>query len=427
MTWTIEMNSKELARKREIERALDKRITQKEAALRLEISERQVRRWIQSYRREGVSGIVSKRRGRPSNRKTDQVQKEEVLRFINDEQMKGFGPTFMAEKLEQLKGIRLSKETMRRFMLEAGVWKAKTRKNAEPHYSRERRYHRGELVQIDGSYHAWLEERGPKGCLLVFVDDATSGILAAEFAGQESYFAYGDICKRYFRDTGLPMSFYSDRFSVFRTNRREGYVDEPVTQFQRALKELGVDLICANSPQAKGRVERANQTLQDRLVKEMRLLGISSYDEANRYLPTFIQDYNARFAVRPADNLDYHRKLDLNLDLDFLFSVHDFRKVSKTLTFQFAKVTYQIETSRPAYVYAEQEVLVTCDYDQSVTAWFHGTKLDLKIITKAAKSGRVVSSKSPEAQPIPPNYNHPWRTYGKKLNGKPVLNTLSTE
>ena len=427
MKWTIEMTSKELARKTEVERALDHRITQKEAAERLGISERQFRRILRRYRQEGDGGLVSQKRGKPSNRKTDERTRELAREFICDPMMKGFGPTLMTEKLEIKKGIRLSKETIRRLMVASGVWKVKTKKKKEPHYSRPRRERRGELVQIDGSEHAWLEERGPKASLLVFVDDATSEILAAEFVPEESFFGYGDLCKRYFREHGLPIAFYSDRFSVFRDNHKENVSKEPVTQFQRALTALDIGLICANSPQAKGRVERANETLQDRLIKEMRLLGISDYAQANQYLPEFIRDYNHRFAVVPVSDLDCHRPLDKTEDLDFLFSIHDFRKITKTLLIHYDNKDYQIVTKRSAYYYAKQEVLITCDPSGAISAWFDGNLLTLKEIERRPKQGTVVSSKSTKAQPVVPAYNHPWRTYGKKINGKPILTTLSTE
>ena len=304
------MSNKELARKTEVERVLDHRITQKEAANKLGVTERQFRRILQRYRQEGDGGLVSRKRGKPSNRRTDAEIRETVRKFIEAPIMKGFGPTLMAEKLEIKKGICLSKETLRRMMIEADVWKAKTKKIEEPHFCRPRRKSRGELVQIDGSDHAWLEERGPKATLLVFVDDATSEILAAEFVPEECFFSYGELCKRYFKEHGLPKSFYSDRFSVFRDNHKDNLSYEPITQFQRALSVLDVMLICASSPQAKGRVERANETLQDRLIKEMRLLGISDYEQANQYLPAFILDYNRRFAVMPASDVDFHRPFD---------------------------------------------------------------------------------------------------------------------
>lgn len=427
MKWTIEMNAKELACKAEIERVEEKRTSQKDASARLGISERQFRRKLRRYRLEGVVGLVSRKRGVPSNRKTEEAIREIVEDFINDPLVKGFGPTLMAEKLEEIKAIRLSKETVRKMMIEAGVWKAKVKKKAEPHYARPRRMHRGELVQIDGSEHAWLEDRGPKATLLVFVDDATSQILEAEFVPEESFFSYGNLCQRYFREHGLPQAFYSDRFSVFRVNRRDNLRYEPVTQFQRAVSALGIELICANSPQAKGRVERANQTLQDRLVKEMRLLGISDYEQANAFLPQFIRAYNRKFAVSPASSLDFHQPLDDTLDLPFLFSIHDFRKVTKTLQIHYAGNTYQIVTRHPAYYYADQEVLITCDASGSVSASFHGNPLILEEVGTRSKQAAVVSSKSENTNPLPPAYDHPWRTYGKKINGKPVLNTLSTE
>jgi len=174
-----------------------------------------------------------------------------VREFISDPIMKGFGPTLMAEKLAIKKGIRLSKETVRKKMIE-GVWAAKTKKKKEPHYSRPRRRHRGKLVQIDGSKHTWLEDGGPKATLLVFVEDATSEILTAAFVSEESFFSYGALCKRYFSEQGLPKSFYSDRFSVFRSNHKDNLSCEPVTQFQRALAVLGMEMICANSPRLRG-------------------------------------------------------------------------------------------------------------------------------------------------------------------------------
>lgn len=427
MTWTIEMSKKELARKTEVERVVDQRLTQREAANKLGVSERQFRRILQRYRQEGDGGLVSRKRGKPSNRRTNSETRDEVRKFITNPIMKGFGPTLMSEKLEQKKAIKLSKETIRRMMVEDKVWKSKTKKKKKLHLSRPRRKSRGELVQIDGSEHAWLEERGPKATLLVFVDDATSEILAAEFVPEECFFSYGELCKRYFKEHGLPKSFYSDRFSVFRDNHKDGLAYEPVTQFQRALTVLDVDLICANSPQAKGRVERANETLQDRLIKEMRLLGISNYEQANQYLPAFILDYNRRFAVIPASDIDFHQPLDETLDLDFLFSIHDFRKITATLQIHYAGKTYQIVTKHPAYYYAKQEVLITCDPAGSISAWFDGNLLILEEIEKRPKQGAVVSTKSVAAQPIPPAYDHPWRTYGKKINGKPVLTTLLTE
>jgi transposase len=424
MKWTITMSNKELERKSEIEKALDKRITQKEGAEKLGISERQMRRLIQLFKKGGTAGIVSKKRGVPSNRKIPEEVENKAMAFISRPILRDFGPTLMTEKLEQMERIRLSKETVRRLMIEVGIHQAKSRKPVKIHCMRERRPCRGELVQIDGSKHAWLEERAPKATLLVFIDDATSEILSLEFVEEESFFAYGEVCKRYFREVGLPMSFYSDRFSVFRTNRSKNLVYEPVTQFQRALSVLDVKLICASSPEAKGRVERANATLQDRLIKEMRLRNICTYQDANAYLPEFIQQHNRRFAVQASMDHDVHRKLDPQEDLDFLFSIHDVRQISMTLTIHCDNKVYQILTTHQPYFYAKQEVLITKNHSGEISAWFHGNKLELKELRSNPKQGVIVSSKSPDARPVAPAYNHPWRTYGKKINGKPMVTSL---
>ena len=418
------MSTKELLRKTIVEQVLDGRIRQKEAAERLKITERHFRRILRNYREEGDAGLVSKKRGQVSNRKTDKETLNKVIEFICDPLKNGFGPTFMAEKLEDMEGIKLSKETVRKEMIRCGVWKAKSKKKENLHPARPRRVCRGELVQIDGSEHAWLEERGPKATLLVFVDDATSEILAAEFAPVESFFSYGKLCKSYFRKWGIPVGFYCDRYSVFRSPKQKKTGEETVTQFQRALSVLDIDLRYAYSPEAKGRVERCNGTLQDRLVKEMRLLGIDNYDAANAYLPEFIADYNRRFAVKPIGSFDRHRPLDETEDLDFLFSVHDFRIITKALQVHYDGKVYQIKTERPAYNFQKREVLITQDSDGEITAWLDGNVLDLEEIEKRPKQNPITASAAPKAKPEPPAYNHPWRAYGKKLNGKPILTTM---
>ena len=303
------MSEEELNRKTYLDKAIDRRITQKAAAEILGISERQVRRLIRRYRQDGNEGLVSLQRGKPSNRRLKEEVVEQIRQFVHQPIMVGFKPTFMQEKLVEVTGIQVSKETLRRLMISENLHVAKAKKPKATHPPRERRQRRGELVQIDGSYHAWLEERGPKGCLLLFVDDAGSEILAGEFVKTESYFSYGNLCKRYFQEVGTPVAFYSDRFSVFRHNRSGPVGNESITQLQRALNNFGTDIICANSPQAKGRVERANKTCQDRLVKELRLRNICTYEEANAYLPEFIRWYNRKFAVQPACLTDDHLPL----------------------------------------------------------------------------------------------------------------------
>lgn len=420
MKWTIAMTEEELVRKTIIEKAVDKRITQKEGAEKLGISERHFRRLLFRYRQQGDIGLVSGHRGKPSNSRLGEPQRQRILEFMGDPVYHDFGPTLLAEKLAESRGIQVSRETVRQMMIEEGRYRPKIKKK-KSHPQRERRYRRGELVQMDGSYHAWLEHRGPKGCLLLFVDDATSEVLAAAFVEHESFFAYGTLCKSYFTSTGLPVAFYSDRFSVFRANSPTSINKGAITQFDRAVRSLGIDLICANSPQAKGRVERANQTFQDRLVKELRLRQINNYQDANAYLPQFIQFYNRKFAVLPRSTGDAHLPLDPTFDLDFLFSIHDFRTISKDLQIQFNNVIYQIVTHRPPQHLAGREVLVVQDASGAVSAYLNHQLLTLKVFQRQPKQTLVVPAKSLVHPTYVPPANHPWRSYGKKLNGAPIL------
>ncbi|MDO9085301.1 MAG: ISNCY family transposase [Anaerolineaceae bacterium] len=419
MKWTIAMTQEELKRKTIIERAIDKRITQKEGAGLLQISERHFRRITARYRHQGDLGLVSGHRGKPGNRRLAEDKREQINKFIKDPLHKGFKPTFMMEKLEEYKGIEISKETMRQIMIAEDIHEAKVRKK-KIHPPRERKKQVGDIVQIDGSYHAWLEDRGPKACLLLFVDDATSAVLGAEFTKTESFFAYAKLCKSYFRSKGLPKSFYSDRFSVFKVNTGE---KEGMTQFLRAMNTLGIEMIYASSPQAKGRVERANQTFQDRLVKEMRLRNICTYQAANAYLPEFIKQYNRKFAVLPQSMGDNHAPLDTSLDLDFLFSVHRERTITKDLLIHYGGKTYQINTKRPPQNLIKRQVLITEDEKCVVSAYLNGDPLDLILIQKQPKVVKVVSTKSYHHHSYTPPVNHPWRTYGKKINGRPIPST----
>jgi transposase len=421
MKWTITMTQEELNRKTIIEQAEDKRITQREGAEKLGISERHFRRLLKQYRERGDTGLVSGHRGKPSNNRMKADTRDKIVRFIADPIYTGFGPTLLNEVLERTTGISISKESMRQIMIEEEKHHPKKKREKRPHPPRERRSRRGELVQIDGSYHAWLEERGSKACLLLFVDDATSAIVAARFVDRETCFAYGALCKSYFKAEGIPVAFYSDKFSVFRVNSRTGIHKQAITQFTRALNTLGVELICANSPQAKGRVERANETFQDRLVKELRLQKINNYQEANAYLPAFLAAYNRKFAVLPRSAMDAHAPLDPNVDLDFLFSIHDTRIISKDLLIRYRNTTYQIVSKRPPQHLVGREVLTLEDEHGKLSVYLNHQQLTLRVSqVQPNQTPRVVSTKSFASRACAPPIDHPWRTYGKKINGKPI-------
>lgn len=422
MKWTIAMMHEELHRKTIIEQAVDKRITQREGAQRIGTSERHFRRLVKRYRDQGDAGLVSGHRSKPSNNRMKSEKRVKIVRFIEDPIYTGFGPTLLNEILERDTGIQISKETLRQIMIKEGKHRPKKKSKKRIHPPRERRYRRGELIQIDGSYHAWLEERGPKACLLLFVDDATSAAVAARFVDRENYFAYCALCKSYFKAAGTPVAFYSDKFSVFRVNSRAGVHKQAITQFARALNTLGIELICANSPQAKGRVERANQTFQDRLVKELRLQKINNYQDANNYLPVFLDSYNRKFAVMPRSDVDAHAPLDPEIDLDFLFSIHDSRIISKALLIHYHNTTYQVLTDRLPQNLIGRDVLTVEDEHEQLSAFLNHQQLNLVVShSQPKKQPRVVSTKSFSSRAYTPPVDHPWRTYGKKLNGKPVL------
>jgi hypothetical protein len=254
-----------------------------------------------------------------------------------------FGPTLAGEKLAALHGVAVCVETLRQWMIDAGLWVPRSQRPRRVHQPRHRRSCLGELIQIDGCHHAWFEGRGPKCTLLVYVDDATSRLMELRFVASESAFDYFASTRSYLERHGKPVAFYSDKASIFRVAASEAKTTAGITQFNRALSELNIDIICANTPQAKGRVERAHATLQDRLVKELRLRGISTPEAGNAYLPAFWADYNARLAREPQSPHDAHRPVRDDEDLALLFTWQEERKLTRNLTLHYKRVVYLVE------------------------------------------------------------------------------------
>jgi len=413
-TRIIAMSTKEVDRLLVIQQVESKQLTQVAAAKRLNLTTRHVRRLQTQYRREGPASLVSKRRGAPSNHRLNQSLKDQVIHLITLN-YHDFGPTFAHEKLTEVHGLTLSVESVRQLMLKAGLWVGKRRKTGRIHQRRVRRSCLGELVQIDGSPHDWFEGRAPRCCLLVFIDDATSRLMWLHFTEAETTEAYFTATEAYLKHHGRPLSFYSDRHSIFRVNIPEAASGTGETQFSRAMRELDIELICANSPQAKGRVEKANGTLQDRLIKEMRLKGISNIPAANAFLPEFIADYNKRFAVAPASPVDAHRStLPDDVSLNLIFSQHHPRKLSNNLELSYNNVIYQIQTEQPSYA-MRQATLTVCDKKGQVTLRYKGKSLPYKTIDKHNRPTPVVSHQQlnhpkPPVRKTKPKTNHPWRT-----------------
>ncbi len=312
---TVTMSMRELDRLKVIQAVVAGELRVGLAAERLEMCSRQVRRLAQRYRAEGPVGLISRRRNQPSNRRLHDDVENHVARILRD-QYPDLGPTLAMEKLAERQQIVLAKETVRRIQIAAGLWIPRRLRPPKVQQPRLRRACVGELIQIDGCEHAWFEDRATMCTALVFVDDATSRLMCVRFADTESTFTYFEALRDYLGRYGKPLALYSDKASIFRVNRPGAATGRGHTQFARALYELNIDGICANTPAAKGRVERAHKTLQDRLVKELRLAGISSIEAANALMPTFIETHNRKFAKVPRDAHDAHRPVRPDEDLD---------------------------------------------------------------------------------------------------------------
>ena len=341
---TISVTMRELERIKIIQAVVDREFQIVRAGARLGLSTRQVRRLVRRYCESGPVGLTSRKLGRPSNHQLPEGAAEQAVAIIT-ERYADFGPTLAREKLEERHGLRLAKETVRKLMIEARLWVPRKQRPARIFQPRNRRACRGELIQIDGSEHAWFEDRAGKCTALVFVDDATSELMALHFCAAESTLSYFVALRGYLQTHGKPLAFYSDKASIFRVNRPHATTGDGHTQFARALYELSIEGLCANTCQAKGRVERAHQTLQDRLVKELRLRHISSVADANAFAPEFIEDYNRRFAKLPQDATNAHRELRLDENLDLILTWREPRKVSKSLTLQYDRRLYLLEDS----------------------------------------------------------------------------------
>lgn len=413
------MSQKEVSRLECLEKLANKRLSQIEAATLLGVSTRQVRRLQRAYEAAGAQGLISRHRGKRGNNKLANQTKEKAIKLIQAH-YPDFGPTLAHEKLTEVHELKLSLESLRGIMMASGIWKGKRRKVVMTHQMRIRRSCVGELIQIDGSPHAWFEKRGPHCCLLVFVDDATGRIMMLHFEEEESAQGYFDATYKYIMEHGVPIAYYSDRHGIFRVNIKEARSGTGETQYSRALRELDITLINANSPQAKGRVENKNGTLQDRLVKELRLQGISDIKSANAFLPVFIKDYNQRFAKTPASSTNLHRKSRMPAkSLRHILSYQEERIISKNLEVHYENKVYQIQSKTPGYTMRRAKIKVHNDHG-NITLIYKGKSLPYKVFEKHQKVTAIASSKQvnsmveqaqkPLLKPrAKPSQSHPWR------------------
>ena len=411
------MSQKEIGRLEVIRRVLDGVVSQRRAAALLGVSERHMRRLQRGYEAQGAWALVSQRRGRPSNRRIDEGVRAAILSEVRT-RYEGFGPTLAAEYLVQ-EGYAVSKETLRTWMVEAGLWQVAKGRRQTRHPPRLRRSRIGELIQIDGSAHDWFEGRGPRCTMIAFIDDATSQVMAAGFVPVESTQAYLDALYAYVSAYGCPAALYSDRHGIFRKHNPE---DEAPTQFQRALGALGIEGIQALTPQAKGRVERLFQTLQDRLVKAMRLSGVCGMTDANAFLSSYLPGHNQRFSVAPAEDESAHQAYAGSaLQLSRICAIHHTRKLSKDLVLTLNKQRYILQTGgAPRYALRGKEVTVVSYADGGIEILHGDERLPFKVFDTLRPATSPVDEKTINARvddilkarvrkkprPAP---EHPWR------------------
>ncbi len=409
------MSAKELRRGEVLSRVKRGELKLTEATALLEVSYRQAKRLNKRYRAGGVKALVHGNVGRASNR-ADDKRREQVLELVHanyaGEGHERFGPTLASEHLAADQGLEVPRETLRRWMLAAGLW-SRSRKRPPHRSRRQRKAHFGELIQLDGSHHHWLEGRGPKACLMNFVDDAT-GLALCRFSGQETTWAAADLLQAWVRQHGVPKALYCDWKNVYQrqpTSREALEGIKPETQFGRMCAKLGIGIIAASSPQAKGRVERHHGTHQDRLIKKMRLRGIVDYEAANRYLgEEYLAEHNERFCCEPAAGADFHQALPRGTELRGVFCLEYERVVSNDQVVRFENRCLQLKPKRNQGVGAGARVTVQQGRDESLQVRFEGHEIEHEVIatptprlrTKPAPQGNVVARRKPAA-------NHPWR------------------
>lgn len=426
MGWVM-MSERELNRIEVLAQVDDGRLSVQNGANMLDVTKRQMFRLLKQYRTDGAPAIRHRARGKSPNNKIHKAKRDYALALVN-ENYKDFGPTLAAEMLAEHHSFKVSRETLRKWMQEDGLWLSRKQRRRF-HQPRLRRECMGELIQIDGSDHRWFEDRAGPCTLLVFIDDATSTLMELRFVKSESTFSYFEALESYLIEHGRPVAFYSDKHTVFRVAKEDAKGGAGMTQFGRALNQLNVEILCANSSQAKGRVERANRTLQDRLVKELRLASISDMEAGNAYLQGFKERFNAQFAKAPAKPDNLHRALNVEPDrLDEVLCWRDTRYVGKQLTFSYDRKRIMLEESDVTRSLVGKYVDTYAFVDGRFEVRSKGRSLPYKIfdmdqrvthaaITDNKRLGAVLEHIKEMQDKAPPKY--PVRTNSEKMGYKP--------
>lgn len=410
----ITMTAKEAERHEIINNLIAKKINGTDAAKQLNLSVRQIKRLKAKVRKYGIKGIIHKLRGQESNNKIEKDLLRDVKKIIQ-KNYPDFGPTLAAEKLMEIHKINLGVTTVRNLMIREEFFKPKKRKQNQEHRSwRERKECYGEMEQFDGCYHDWFEGRSEECCLLAAIDDAKGEITKLKFGKSESVIEVFTLWKEYLEAKNKPVAIYLDKFSTYKVNHKNATDNhELITQFQRACNDLNINLITAHSPQAKGRVERLFETLQDRLVKELRLRNISDIETANKFLEEeYVADFNKRFSVIPAKDTNLHRPLTEHdkANLEKIFSIQSARLVKNDFTIQFKNNWYQLDEIQPTTVYKKDTVLIEERLDGSVYLSKKEKYLNFKKLpTRPEKIKTKLVAITPRKSDWIPPANHPWR------------------
>ena len=418
----ITMSAKELDRFQIIKKLIGKHVNGTETANLLRLSVRQVKRLKAKVIKSGAKGLIHGNRGQSGNHCLTERERDLIIKLLKERYF-DFKPTFAAEKLQENHQIDRDPKTIRQIMINERLWQPKRKKKVSVHRAwRQRRSCYGEMIQFDGSYEHWLENRGETGeiCLLAAIDDATGKLVFVQFAEHEGVFPVFGFWREYLLKWGRPRSIYLDKFSTYNVNYKLAKENsDTLTQFERGAQELQIELIKANSPQAKGRVERLFSTLQDRLIKELRLAGISTTGEANLFLQkTFIPKFNAHFAVEPANKTNLHRKLTLTEinRLISIFSRQTERTILNDFTFSFKNQWYQLTKEQSVTVCKKDTVIVEERLDRTIHIRLRGKYLNYELLPQRPVK-QILPVKMPWILPatkahIPP-VNHPWRLAGR--------------
>lgn len=383
------MSNQDLSRYDIIKRLIRKEINGTEAAELISLSVRQIRRLKGGVVVHGPQALIHGNRGRESNRRLPDIERQKIIQLLH-EHYYDFWPTHASEKLDELHNITHDPKTIRQIMIDEKLWKPRKGKKKKEHREwRQRKAHYGEMEQFDGSYEYWFEDRAPKCCLLLSVDDATGDITRAKFDEHEGVFPVFTFWLKYLQIHGKPMSIYMDKFSTYSMNHKLAKENpDTLTQFQRAVRELQIEPILAHSPEAKGRVETMFGTLQNRLIKEMRLRNISAIEEANQYLKNeFIPWYNAKYAIQPRNKANLHSKLNKieQKKLPSILSRQEERTVQNDFTISFKKQWFQLTKQQPATICKRDKVIMEERMDGSIKIRLRGKYLNYKPINKGQK------------------------------------------